>query len=749
MSCPQRKEENKIAWRGQNSRYPLDRPPTYYTNNRLYPASYGPVDAPTRVSRRVHDGLVLYKNFGLDTTSDDMNSSPYSSPYYINGRYNSDNLVTQRANSASVQGCTKLLTIGDIYNDFTDDDVQTTLELWQGKQIKFELPYTGKVVGTTVKIKNPNRCTGILSIYLSASDAGRPLAEMSVDLCKVSEDKFEKLELRSMKVVPQHANPRGKLYVRMEIWDEISPKRSVNPFNTGRKIEIAATGEGNHYACEYKLTDKNIPANNEQYDYHLKPSRPLLGLIYNPYTSIPVDKLGAEKDGPTVALNGYRYDIFAYKDETEAKMVIYDSVMNKTIENNIAVDGRATAVNVVQIDDKVYYVDGWSPLQKFTIGEWASSQVKGDSDDTQPALAPSIIFKHLNRIYLASFRFDPNLVQISMIDESGPLIEKFYRFYAPDQYPEEVSINPVTALVEYTSDNIFIAGKEFESLFDDGVGMEDNTPTQVSNFMDGIGVNSQGDICNFKGVIYSYDPDEGLRYFSGSVWKQVAGTGDIDSLYARVDMDKPRKLWGYANKLYFNYVDKIDGKYKCLIHDFGMNYQQYNNFQDVDIPFCDVRVHDDYDLIGIHPDYPCIMRLYAEDTWRRLDSPIEFIRYTKHLSLPGGVGEMIVKRVHNKVLANADRWWWFSVDVDRKFNTQIRGKDRWYRQPVWATIDIDEPPETPFPEEDIYERDATYECDLYMKEKCLSMQVKVRCKTFRNQANLVSTGLEIGPVNEK
>ena len=93
-----------MATRWQNNPHPHGRTPIYYANNRLYNGSYAPTDSQTRTSRRIHDGFVLSQNFGLDTTSDDINSSPYSSPYYINGRYNSDNLITQRANSASVQG---------------------------------------------------------------------------------------------------------------------------------------------------------------------------------------------------------------------------------------------------------------------------------------------------------------------------------------------------------------------------------------------------------------------------------------------------------------------------------------------------------------------------------------------------------------------------------------------------------------------------------------------------------------------
>lgn len=744
-----------MTWRGSNSAYPYDRPKTYYTNNRLYPGSYAPVDAPTRVSRRIHDGFVLDRNYGLDTTSDDLNSSPYSSPYYINGRYNSDNLTTQRGNSASVQGMKLLTTYGDEYNDFTENDIQTTLELWQGKQIKFKIPYSGKVVGATVTLRNTDNCTGILSIYFSATDGGRPIAEVSVDLCKISQDKFEHLTLRPATIVPQEANPRGVLYVRMEIWDEISKKRSANPFNTGRKIEIAATGDGSHEACVYTLSDKNIPA-NEKYEYSPYPSRPLIGLVYNQWHSLPTWKEGADKDGATVSLNGYRYDLFTIQNEDETRLLIYDPAMNTTtLATNVAIDGRADHLSLVQFKDQIYYVDGYSPLQKFTIGTWVSSVITPSSsdDDDQPVIAASNIFKHINRIILNGFRYDPNLNQISMFDESGPLPEKFYRFYTPDDYPQATSINPVTGVIEYTSDQVMIFGKEFSSLFYTGADFESastssSAPRQVGMFMDGIGAASQGDICNFKATLYSFDPDEGIRRFNGSKWQRIPG--NVDSHYARVDMNMPRKLWGYANKLYFNYYDKIDGKSKCLIWDMNMDYQSYPWFQDSDVPFCDVRIHDDYDVIGIHPDYPCIMKLYAEDTWSRLDSPITFERHTKYLSVPGGANDLWAKRAWAKVIANADRWWWLSLTADKNFQVQFRGHDHWYRQPVWGTLDIEEPVETPFPYEDIYEGNAVFRMFLsHIKIKGESIQMKVKCKTFRNQCNLIGTGLEIQATNYK
>ena len=211
-------------------------------------------------------------------------------------------------------------------------------------------------------------------------------------------------------------------------------------------------------------------------------------------------------------------------------------------------------------------------------------------------------------------------------------------------------------------------------------------------------------------------------------------------------MSRPRKIWGFSNKLYFNYYDKLDGKAKCLIWDQQMNYQQMPWFQDVDVPFCDVRYDETEELIGIHPDYPCIMQLYAEDTWSRFDSPIVFRRDSKFLSLPGNAADIIVKRVHVKVLANSNRWWWLSILTDKQQFTQYRGVDHVYRQPAWDTLVSKEPAETAFPVEDVFERDAVYRFSITsLRIECESVQVRMKTKTFRNQANLMSVLVEVQP----
>lgn len=830
-----------MSYRFQNDPHTTGRTPSYYANNKQYKGSYAQTDVPGRTSRRIHDGFDLTKNYGLDTTSDDINSSPYSSPYYINGRFLANNLVSQRGNSSSAQGI-KMLLLPDVFKrsvDFSDEDIQDTIELWQGKQIRFEIPYNGKLVGNTITLRNTGGSSGILSIYISTTEDGVPEYETAIDLCSVSQDIFEHRELYSIIPISAKANLRKKLYVRMEIWDELDrcKERDANPFNTGRKIEIAATGKGNHKACIYTLSEKNKPV-RESYSYQPLPSRPLLGLIYSDWDSIPTDRIDNIKTGATVSLNKYRYDIFCVKKDGEARVIIYDKEMNKLVENtNIKVDGRVSQLNIAQVTDTdrvtwVYYVDGYSPLQRFKIGEWVSSAFPtGSADnvaaqidnetwynsplggssgtyiftyhnghweyndaevslatygislvgggpsegstitviytvteggqknvesiefvDARPVIAASLIMFHNNRLYLAGFRNDPNLVQVSAIDAEGPNFTQFpYRFYAPNRSPYDTSLNPITALTEVANDQIMISLKNGFTLYQtygskSSTGLEDAIPSQVGIFTDSAGVQSQGDIVNYKGVVYSFDEKEGLRRFTGNLWNNVPAAQPVSSHYDRVDMTKPRKMWGSNNKLYFNYTDKVDGKYKCLIWDQSMNYQSYPMFQDVDIPFCDIRFDETEDLLGIHPDYPAIMLHYAEDTWRRFDSPITFERHTKYLNLPGNAADIVVKRVHVKVLANADRWWWVAISGDKQTFYQERGKDVVYREPVWRNKLVNEPAETAFPSQDIHELFSVYRLSIMsLRLERESVQVKAKTKTFRNQASLLSVEIEVQP----
>lgn len=825
-----------MALRNQNNYHATERVPSYYAGNRLYPDSGYRLDVPGRSSRRVHDGLSLNLNYGLDTTSDDIDSSPYSSPYYINGRYNSDQLTTQRGNSASVQGTKRLISIHDELDDFTKDDIQTTLEMWQGKQIKFEIPYTKKVVGNTIEIKNTGGSTGILSIYISVKDGGQPIYETAVDLCKISQDKFEHIKLYSNTVIEATANPKGKLYVRLEMWDEISKERSNNPFNTGRKIEIAATGLDNHYECVNILGDKNSPV-ADKFEYEHKPSRPCIGLIYNDWRSISVNRSEAIPTGAEVSLNGYKYGVFAATDGTKSELIIYDKEMNTVVdtsESDITIDSRSEKINIVQAKDYIYLVDGYSTLQRIKIGTWTTyhfpestadsvsvsinkdkfkesplgknagtyyfyyrngnwtyndeniklsdyglavtgkpvesglitvvydtdttgspTDVSASYSDARPVIAPSIICLHNNRIYLAGFANDPNLIQMSEIVSAGPDFDSYpYRAYAPNESPLATSTNRITALIEYTSNSIVVAGQNFISQFTTDrttstgtANLESGYLVQVSTYTDGIGVASEGDICNYGGVLYSFDPDEGIRRYSGATWQKI--TNNIQSLFERVDMTKPRKMWGYVNKIYLNYTDKVDSKSKCLVYDLSMNYQQYPFFQDSELPFCDVRQGNDYDLYGIHPDYPCIMKLYAEDTWRRLDSPIVFERHTKHMNMPGNATDMILKRVHNKVIANEDRWWYLGISADHHNLLPERGKDVYFRVPVWGTEEKEEAVESPFSETVGVEEDALTTISITnLRIQAISVQEKIRCKTFRAQANLVSTVFEVGARQE-
>lgn len=738
-----------MAYRSQFNPHSTDRAPTYYANNRLYPNSNAPVETVGRTSRRIHDGLTSHHQMGLEVGTDDTTINAEASPYYINGRHDLEDFVGQRASSVSVQGIKLLLLPEQFFtkNPIKDEDVETTLTLWQGKQIRFEMPYEGKIVGNSIRIRNIDACTGILSIYISTTPDGEPLYETAVDLCTVSQDRFEDFDLLSSTVIDSRANPRGIVWVRLAIENEITAERSANPFNTGRKIEIAATGKLNHQQAVVEFGDKNMPE-ELIYEYHDAPSAPLVGFTYTSWHSIPTVYNGEEKVGATVSLNGYRYDLVTFQNDDETRIMIYDRVMNKILDNYIEADSRAKNIGIVQAKNEVYFVDGYSPLRKFTIGEWKATKVDPGTDDPDdvPVEGASIIIFFRNRIYLAGCRYDPNFMQCSVLTEAGSDFDNYHwRWYIPDNYPQATSLNPITAVVPYTDDEFLVMLDHGWRRLKANVDYENGVPSQVGSPTDLGGSKDQGDVVNFEGVVYAFNPENGIRRFTGLIWRKLSGSDCVDPLFDRVDMDRPRKLWGYAHKLYFNYYDVVDGKAKCLVYDLTMNYQSRPWFQDCDIPFCDVRVGHDFDLVGVHPDYPCIINHYAADTWARLDTPIVFERWTKHFTVPGDSADLIVKRVHNMVVANANRHWLIGLEADKQNQTQFRGREAYWRMPTWATIVSNQQPENPFSKQPFEEEDSVFRLTISnIRIRGSSVQVKLRAKTFRAPAQLLTTVIEAG-----
>ena len=82
--------------------------------------------------------------------------------------------------------------------------------------------------------------------------------------------------------------------------------------------------------------------------------------------------------------------------------------------------------------------------------------------------------------------------------------------------------------------------------------------------------------------------------------------------------------------------------------------------------------------------------------------------------------------------------------MDKHNLEQHRGSEPWYRMPCWDTITDEEPSEYPFPEEDVYEENAIARLDVSnIRIRAEAIQERVKCKTFRAQANLVSVEFEV------
>ncbi len=731
------------------------------SQNEIYEGIYARGQSQTRSSRRLHDGLMEAANYGLDADDDDQNTSAFASPYYVNGRYFSKRAKVNRANISSRYGIYRRICPDERLVDFTDDDILTWLKLRQGERWEFQLNCeNNQVIGNTITIRNTGKSKGYLLIEAAQDRELSPDYMTFIALRDLTDEAVHKKLYDINTITPEN----GSLWISLSIYDDIKDMHldledesrrdypdTSEPFAQNTYIEIAASGMASRQIAEYEMPNTNRRLQEIQYDYHRKPSAPLIGLIYSTWAPVPVDKIGNEQDGATVFRDGHRYDIFAGNNGTDAKLFIYDYEKNSFVDGvDIPIDLTTPIVYIGQPDDSVYFVDKAHALRQFVIGSWEASDVTADNSESgTPLQAPDgagLLCFYNNRLYLANFPDEPNLAMCSQIEKDGPHYNEFpYRWYIPNKNQKETSSMPITAVVPYSSTSIMFATTKTASLFTASASFETGIPTLLDFYGDNTGVESQGDICNYAGTIYQFSSTEGIRRFNGAKWEVVPNS--VNRLFRRVDMSKPRKLFGYSNGLYFSYIDSVDGQQKVLFWDMLMNYQQYPWFQDTNISFADVRADKEFNILSTHAKYLCVENIYHTDTWADFDTPIVLERHSKYFQVPGLANDMILRRLWPTFLGDSTRSWWVALSLQTKrtmANIDAVNNVFVWRKVVHKSIEKPDAPTDIFKNVDT-EQPGIKRTSIDLSASAISFQWRIKTYTFDSQANMLYVLPEIGP----
>lgn len=715
---------------------------------RFYPDVYSRTTKPwqTRVGRRNREQTTFANLLGLNTAFDDLHKRDGESPFLRNVRYMGNKQTVQRAQVTSRDGA-KLLGIKE-YSTIEAYPEQYHIEMWEGQAIEFDIEPTDKlIIGGSLMIRNKEGASGRLRVFLKQNHSSRPICDANIALDGISQNEYVE---RSFKFINPLRATSG-LTIRLEIEGDIEPD-ACGDIAEGRKIWITASGYKNHLAATYSSPNVNECMREEAYDWKEEPSIPCMDLFYSTGTPMKKGYMVCTKDG--------RFLVFPLKYETGIELWRFnvDTHVYTQIDTSEApVDSRAEVVRFAQGLGKLYFVDGYSNLQRIDLSTWKSEvAIAKQSDIDEPDVTPqdmqaqpgaSLIIRIRNRIWLAGFKEDPNFVQYSILnsltgtpdektENAGVQYDQFSDiswFYSPDRSPKDSVCGPITALANFDG-NLVIFRTNGCSVW--RPGNEFSSPSQQDMYSYNIGVESQEDVCNSNGTLYIYNRSEGVRRFTGA--DATFQSSQIDNELRKLSYDSPRFMFAHANKVRL-YCDLKNRGYAD--HNFIYNIMLANTspwYCDDNTPITWLIGDQNSDTVyAMHALYPAIYEVDAEGQYTDFDSSITMQYHTPYKSPEEPVGYSILHRVLLKLVASSTNIWYVGLDFNHEDNPAV------WRKYVKQQEDLERPAES------IFENTAeagTQTIDLMLRAKVRDFQIRVLVDCWRENAMLQLIVAESGGV---
>lgn len=714
---------------------------------RFYPDVYSRTTQTwqTRTGRRNYEFSTFSNLLGLNTTFDDIHKSDGDSPYLRNVRYMGEKQDIQRAQVTSRNGA-ELLGIKS-FDTIAAPKADYYVEMWEGRALEFDLPKADTLlIGGAIEIRNLEGAQGRLRIFLKPTGE-REICDANIDLSVVDQTKYNKRVFRFINPI----NLKNGATLRLEIDGDMAPD-DCGDYKEPHKIRLRTSGIGIHRQADYTRPNTEECMREVPYEWSDEPG--LICVEQHTCDEVPMLK------GTQVCTDEGKFLVFPIKNSNGITLWRFNVETKEYLEidtTNAPVDSRSTAVRWAQGLGKLYFVDGYSPLQRVDIRSWKSElaiakqediDVEGVTPkDMQAQPGASLIIRIRQRIFLSGFADDPNFVQYSILnsltgdpdnpsENAGVQYDQFSDiswFYSPDKSPKDSGCGPITALEQF-DDNLIIFRKDGSSVY--SIGSEFSAPAQADTFAYNIGVERQEDVCNMNGNLYMYNRSEGFRRFSGA--EATFQSAKIDNELRKIPADSPRFMIGHANKVRM-YCDLKDRGYADHSFLFMTILAQSSPWYcDDNTPVCWAVGDQTSDTIyAMHANYPAIYIVDSPEKYSDFDSSIDMEYHTPYKS-PGSMnGWTMLRRTILRIIASGTNAWYIGLDFDH------RDKPAVWRKYIQYQEDEGVPQEAVF---DANEQVGTKVVNIMVRAKVRDYQVRIKVSTYKDPAMLMYISSEVGAV---
>lgn len=694
---------------------------------------------PTRYYQRKQTGSMVAALSGLNTTSDDFAKREGESPYLWNARLNGTEEKRKRAQSMSRMG-QKFLAIPEGTEDTV---IPEAGDIKVAIKENHDIRWLQKAEGKTTRLG--------FRFYFDEAPAEDNHAHFIAIVRKNDANKTELCRaVRSLQAI--YANweadnntiewfrlikvPKGDFYIQLSLVDDMDDDGNPNDFT----LYLNSNGAANHEYADHKLPNLDKALREEDYVWQKGVSRPVVAYSTTTAKTFPVwiqngyFSRGNERWVPVGAIVNGEKRIYAQKyADIDYQTGGYTKVEEPTEAMRLLIptgniNADAKQVRMAQAGNHLYFVDGYSALQKVNLDDWTVSNAApdmsqvdtfgfipnhyyyastiiihnnhfqkakhdfeaGDSfnqenwdelDNGSSITAwpgASLIYFLNNRLFLSGFRnatvgegtprAEPNLVIMSSIDSVMPRYDMFNRsiefFYVKDVSPTQSSTSPVTAFTNI-GDYLGIFTADGFVLEQVQAAVEFGGISQSTPEGSQYGVIKQEHVVLGRNNVYFLNPSMGVMRTAGATATVISGP--IDSEIQKMVSDE----------------HKLENISLVLTQDILRVY--YNDEEEEN-----TKALIDYVSIPAHKSYwyrdnntPVAYGLsdagyninmavhsqypclfYIEDSLHDFDCAILYEYYTKYISTPDRLDHCIVRRIHVTTLQTFQSSVFIGLDYD-------------------------------------------------------------------------------------
>lgn len=412
---------------------------------------------PTRYYQRKIGGSIISALAGINTTSDDFEKKEGESPYLWNARLDGTKEQRKRAQSMSRMG--QQYYVMPEGSEVTDakNAGDLKIELTEQKSIRWNIYSSVKItqVGLRFSLNNPSNTNAHFVLILRDSN-GREICRAIKKLTKIYEDGSGIQWFRFIRTV------EGNAQLEATIVDDLDNKGKA----VGFSLYINASGEENHDFAEHELPNLDCSLREEAYEWHRAPAIPVTSLKTCSWGTFPTwlqrgyFSAWHERYSVMGVINAEgKKEIYAVKyatfnpDTGEISITDANPEIRKIIPAD-KIDQRATQVRMTQAGKELYFVDGYSKLQRVDLEDWSVTDAVPDVTDIDTFGYAGGLYYYTNSVIVDGTSF----WRCKEDHQGGDTFDATEQAYWEAESVDSMTAWPGASLIYFINNRIALAG---------------------------------------------------------------------------------------------------------------------------------------------------------------------------------------------------------------------------------------------------------------------------------------------------